>query len=58
MAIGFMGFARNTGITIGFQAKLWALRDGLSLCVDKNFNAIKVEIDAKSVMDINRPRMY
>ena len=54
----WMGFARNTGITTSFQAELWVLRDGLSLCVDKTFNAVEVEIDAKSVMDIDRPRMY
>lgn len=55
MAIGFVGFARNTGIITSFQAELWALEDCLSLCVDKNFNAVEVEIDAKSVMDIDRP---
>ena len=58
MAIGFVGFVRNISITTSFQAELWAIQDGLSLCVDKNFDAIEVEIDAKSVMDIDRPRMY
>ena len=58
MAIGFVGFVRNISITTSFQVKLWAFQDGLSLCVDKNFDAVEVEIDAKSVMDILSSLIY
>jgi len=35
-----VGFARNIGITTSFQAELWAIRDGFSLCVDRKFSAV------------------
>ncbi|XP_065638063.1 uncharacterized protein LOC136071101 [Quercus suber] len=47
-----VGFARNIGITTSFQAELWALRDGLLLCVDRKFSTIEVNLDAKSVIDV------
>ena len=47
-----VGFARNIGITTSFQAELWAIRDGLSLCVDRKFSAVEVDLDAKSVIDV------
>ena len=45
------GFARKIGITTSFLAELWALRDGLSLCVDRSILAVDVELDAKSIVD-------
>ncbi|XP_065617460.1 uncharacterized protein LOC136062392 [Quercus suber] len=45
------GFARKIGITSSFLAGLWALRDGLSLCVSRGFAAVEVELDAKSIVD-------
>ena len=47
-----VGFSRNIGVTSSFEAELWALRDGLSICVDKNYSAIEVELDAKAIIDI------
>ena len=47
-----MGFARNIGITTSFQVELWALCNGLSLCVDRNFSTVEVDLDAKSVIDV------
>ena len=44
-----VGFARNIGITTSFQAELWGLRDGLTLCVERNFSAVEVELDARAV---------
>nr|XP_023878038.1 uncharacterized protein LOC111990496 [Quercus suber] len=46
-----VGFARKIGITSSFLAELWALRDGLSLCVSRGFAAVEVELDAKSIVD-------
>ena len=45
------GFARKIGITTSFLAELWALRDGLSLCVNRSILAVDVELDAKSIVD-------
>ena len=36
-----VGFARNIGITTSFQAELWAIHDGLSLCVDRKFSVVR-----------------
>ena len=47
-----LGFARNIGITTSFQAKLWALCDGLSLFVDRNFSTVKVDLEAKFFIDV------
>ncbi|KAL0000416.1 hypothetical protein SO802_014197 [Lithocarpus litseifolius] len=47
-----VGFARNIGITTSFQAELWGLRDGLTLCVEHNFSAVEVELDARVVLDV------
>ena len=41
-----VGFARNIGITSSYLAELWASRDGLVLCINRNFNAVEVELDA------------
>lgn len=43
---------RNIGITSSYIAELWALRDRLLLCINRNFNAIEVELDAKSIIDV------
>ena len=47
-----VGFSRRIGVTSSFEAELWALRDGLTICGDKNFQAIEVEMDAKAFIDI------
>lgn len=46
-----MGFAREIGKTTNFLAELWAFRDGLNLCLNHNFAAVEVEIDAKAIVD-------
>ena len=47
-----MGFVRNIGITSRYIAELWALRNWLLLYINRNFNAIEVELDAKSIIDV------
>ena len=52
-----VGFSRRIGVTSCFLAELWALRDGLRLCVSRKFHAVEVEIDAKAIVDaLNNPR--
>ena len=43
---------RKIDITTSFVAELWALRDGLSMCVDMQIPALEVELDAKVVADL------
>lgn len=52
-----VGFARNIGVAPNYTAELWALHDGLLLCIEKNLNCVEVELDAKYIVDIlNSPR--
>ena len=46
-----MGFARRIGNTSGYLAKLWALRDGLQLCLQINAQSVVIELDAKAIVD-------
>lgn len=46
------GFARQIGYTTSFLAELWALRDGLSMCLDLNINALEIDLDAEVVADL------
>ena len=45
-------FSRSLGCTNSFIAELWALRDGLILAKDLNFNSLIVELDVKSVVQL------
>ena len=44
------GFARKIRITSSFEAKLWGLWDGLTLCSNLNIYALIVELDAKAIV--------
>ena len=46
-----VGFSRKIGRTTSYVAELWALWDGLNLCLAKNFLVMEVELDAKCVVD-------
>ena len=39
-------YSRNTGHTTSLLAELWAIRDGLSMCIDLGINALIVKSDA------------
>ena len=41
----------DIGFSSSVEAELWALRDGLSLCLSLNILAMEVEIDVKVVSD-------
>lgn len=34
------------------MAELWVVRDGLSLCLHRNFLVVELELDAKSIFDV------
>ena len=44
-------FTRKLGNANSFTVEVWALRDGLMLCVQRKFLAVIVEIDAKALVD-------
>lgn len=46
------GFSKKIGTTTSFMAELWAVRDGLSLCLQRNFPAVVLELDAKSICEV------
>jgi len=45
------GFTCNIGVATSVESELWALRDGLALCLSLNIPAVEIEIDAKVVVD-------
>lgn len=46
-----IGFARKIGPMNSFITELWALRDGLFLCLQAQVQALIVEMDAKVLVD-------
>ena len=53
------GFARRIGNTNSYMAELWALRDGLQLCLQMNAHYVIIELDAKVVVDaLNSPNSF
>ena len=47
-----IGFARNIRRASSFTAELWALRDGFSICLARNFLMLEVEMNAKILVDM------
>lgn len=46
------GFSRSIGITTSVIVELWALRDGLKLCIDMHLPVVIVELNALLVVDM------
>lgn len=46
------GFARAIEYTTSVAAELWALQDGINLCIDLNLTNVIIELDAKLVIDL------
>ena len=46
------GFARAIGTTTSVVAELWALQDGLNMCIELNLPVVIIELDAKLVVDL------
>lgn len=46
------GYARNVGFSTSVAAELWALRDGLILCIALRLPAVIIELDAKLIVDL------
>ena len=46
------GYARATAHTTSVATVLWALRDGINLCISLNLAAVEIELDAKLIVDL------
>lgn len=46
------GYARAIGIITSATTELWALQDGLKMCIGLNLLAVIIELDAKLVVDL------
>ena len=46
------GFARKIEKASSFTTELWALRDGLRLCLSQNFLVVEAELEAKSTVEL------
>ena len=46
-----IGYARRIGLANSFITKLWALRDGLFLCLQAHIQDVIIEMDAKAIVD-------
>lgn len=46
-----IGFSRKTGRSSSYLAELWTIRDGLNICLSKNFLDVEVELDAKIIVN-------
>ena len=53
-----MGFSRKIGIASSLMAELWAIWDGLMLCVGRNLAMVEIELDAKAVVDMLGNPLY
>lgn len=53
-----MGFARRIGKTSSFLAELWALHDGLQLCLQIQAQAVLIELDSKTILDAFNSQAY
>ena len=51
MVNGLTGFARKIETATSFLAELWALQDGLLLCLQVHAQAVFIELDAKAIVD-------
>ena len=46
------GYARAIGKTTSLAAELWALRDGIRLCIALNLQAVVIELDSEVVVEL------
>ena len=45
------GYARAIGVTTSVAAELWALREGIRLCIALKLPAVEIEMDVQVVAD-------
>ena len=45
-----MGFAKSINVSSSIVAELWALREGLGLCLERGISAVEIELDATAAI--------
>ena len=46
------GYARSVGYMTSVATELWALRDGINMCIDLRLAVVEMELDTKLVVDL------
>ena len=47
-----VGFAKSISVSSSITADLWALTEGLSLCIEKEASAVEIELDASATISL------
>ena len=47
-----VGFTKSISVSSSIAAKLWALRDGLGLCLERGIFAVEIELDATATISL------
>ena len=45
-----MGFAKSISVSSSIAMELWALREGLGLCLERGISAVEIELDATAAI--------
>ena len=47
-----VGFAKSISVSLSIAAELWALREGLGLCLERGISAVEIELDATAAISL------
>ena len=47
-----VGFAKSISVSSSIAAELWALMEGLSLCIERKASAMEIELDASATISL------
>nr|POF09460.1 putative ribonuclease h protein [Quercus suber] len=47
-----VGFAKSINASSSIAAELWALKEGLGLCLDRGISAVEIELDATAAISL------
>ena len=47
-----VGFAKSINVNSSIAAELWALREGLVLCIEREAHAVEIELDASATISL------
>ena len=47
-----VGFAKSISVSSSIAAELWALREGLGLCLERGISTVEIELDATAAISL------
>ena len=47
-----MGFAKSISVSSNIAVELWALREGLGLCLERGISTVEIELDATAAISL------